>query len=76
MTQGPILEIFVKKKLRIDGFEKLSFFESAILEKNILLHPMKSSQSFLVVRMGRNFDDNPGFQPMRSWVNTYAQNCT
>ena len=23
--------------------------------------------------MGRNFDDYPGFQPMRSWANTYAQ---
>ena len=25
--------------------------------------------------MGRNFYDYPGFQPMRSWVNTYAQDC-
>ena len=25
---------------------------------------------------GRNFDDYPGFQPMRSWANTYAQDCT
>ena len=23
--------------------------------------------------MGRNFDDYPGFQPFRSWGNTYAQ---
>jgi hypothetical protein len=21
------------------------------------------------------FDDYPGFQPMRSWANTYAQDC-
>ena len=26
--------------------------------------------------MGRNFDDYPGFQPFRSWANTYAQDCT
>ena len=26
--------------------------------------------------MGRNFDDYPGFQPFRSWVNTYAQDCS
>ena len=25
--------------------------------------------------MGRNFDDYPGFQPFRSWENTYAQDC-
>ena len=25
--------------------------------------------------MGRNFDDYPGLQPMRSWANTYAQHC-
>ena len=25
--------------------------------------------------MGQNFDDYPGFQPMRSWANTYAQDC-
>ena len=28
-----------------------------------------------VARMGRNFDNYPGFQPMRSWANTYAQDC-
>ena len=26
--------------------------------------------------MGRNFDDYPGFQPFRSWANTYAQDCS
>ena len=25
--------------------------------------------------MGQNFDDYPGFQTMRSWANTYAQDC-
>ena len=29
-----------------------------------------------IARMGRNFDDYPGFQPFRSWANTYAQDCT
>ena len=27
-------------------------------------------------RIFRNFDDYPGFQPMRSWANTCAQVCT
>ena len=31
LTQAPIPDIFAKKKLRIGGIEKLSFFESAIL---------------------------------------------
>ena len=26
--------------------------------------------------MGQNFDDYPGFQPFRSWANTYAQDCS
>ena len=26
-------------------------------------------------KRSRNFDDYPGFQPMRSWANTYAQDC-
>ena len=26
--------------------------------------------------MGKNFDDNPGFQLFRSWANNYAQDCT
>ena len=45
---------FREKILRIDGFEKRSFFESAIFDfffqkkKNFfLLNPMKSSQRFL-----------------------------
>ena len=25
--------------------------------------------------MGRNFDDYSGFQPFRSWANTYEQDC-
>ena len=25
--------------------------------------------------MSRNFDGYPGFQPFRSWANTYAQDC-
>ena len=28
-----------------------------------------------LLRMGQNFDDYPGFQPMRSSANTYAQDC-
>ena len=29
----------------------------------------------MCLEMGRNFDDYPGFQPMRSWINTYAKDC-
>ena len=31
LTEGPITEIFEKKKMRIGGVENHSFFESAIL---------------------------------------------
>ena len=33
---------------------------------------MKSSQRFLASKD----DDYPGFQPIRSWANTYAQDCS
>ena len=39
-------EIFAKKILRIGGFEKLSFFESAILE-SFLLHPHENQSKVL-----------------------------
>ena len=29
-----------------------------------------------IARIGRNFDDYPGFHPFRSWANTYAQDCS
>ena len=51
---------FREKILRIDGFEKLIFFESAILEfffknKCFLLNPRKSSQRFLGSKEGSKF---------------------
>ena len=46
---------FHEKTLRIGDFEKLSFFESAILNFFCFI-PMKTSQSFWLARMGQNFD--------------------
>ena len=38
--------------------------------------PWKAVKVSWVARMERNFDDYPGFHPMRSWANTYyAQDC-
>ena len=37
--------------------------------------PWSAVKDFWVARMGQNFDDYPGFQPMRSWANNYAQDC-
>ena len=60
---------FHKKNLRICDFEKLSFFESAILnffysKKKIFFasFPWKSVQICMVEWMGRNLDVFPGFQ--------------
>jgi hypothetical protein len=44
---------------------KTGFF----FQQHFFRNPMKSSWRFL----GSN--DHPGFQPMRSWDNTYAQDC-
>ena len=74
---------FGKKILRIDRLAKWGFFESAILDfffrkKKIFfcLIPWKIVKGSWTARMGRNFDDFPGFQPFRSWANTYAQDCS
>ena len=40
------------------------------------LIPWKIVKGSWIARMGQNFDDYPGFQPVRSWANTYAQDCT
>jgi hypothetical protein len=53
---------FLKKKLRIGGIEKLSFFESAILKFCFASSKRKSVNIYRIARMGRNFDDYPGFQ--------------
>ena len=73
---------FGKKILRIDRLAKWGFFESAILDfffskKKIFfcLIPWKIVKGSWIARMGQNFDDYPGFQPFRSWANTYAQDC-
>ena len=55
---------FREKILRMDGFENSVFLRWPFWFINFfLLHPIKSSQSFFA-RMGQNFDDYPGFQPM------------
>ena len=72
---------FGKKILRIDHLAKWGFFESAILDFCFrffflfCLIPWKIVKGSWIARMGRNFDDYPGFQPFRSWANTYAQDC-
>ena len=58
---------FYKKILRIGDFEKLSFFESAILKiflQNFFFasFPWKSAQIYMEEWIGRNFDVFPGFQ--------------
>ena len=69
--------------MRIDGFEKCIFFWvghfwifffSKKNKKNWLI-PWKAVKGSWLARMGQNFDYYPGFQPMRSWTNTYAQDC-
>ena len=39
------------------------------------LMPWKIVKGSWTARMGRNFVDYSGFQPFRSWANTYAQDC-
>ena len=36
----------------------------------------KNVKVYWLARIGQNFNDYPGMQPMRSWANTYAQDCT
>ena len=57
-------------------FWELSFLRSTILEfKKKCLIPWKAVKGSWVARMGQNFDDYLGFQPMRSWANTYVLDC-
>ena len=74
---------FRKKLLRIDRLAKWGFFESAILNfffstKKFFFCfiPWKVVKASWIARMGRNFDYYSGFQPFRTWANTYAQDCT
>ena len=48
-------------------FKKKFFFAQS--------HEKQSNVFEYFARMGRKFDDYPGFQQMRSWANTYAQDC-
>ena len=69
LTQGPIHEILMKIAQLLEVVEKLSFFESAILnfffrKKNFFFASIffKLVIVYGIPRMGRNFDDYPGFQ--------------
>ena len=64
---------FLKKMLRISNFEKLRFFESAILdfflkEKISASFPWKSVTNYLIEWMGLNFDGFPGFQQISCYL--------
>ena len=59
-------EVFLSRPFWIFFFEKKIFF---------CLIPWKIVKGSWIARMGQNFDDYPGFQPFRSWANTYAQDC-
>ena len=50
-------------------------FESAI-SIFFALSPWKSVNIYRLARMGRNFDDYPGFQPKTTFLCYYAHNCT
>ena len=60
LTQGPIPEIFVKKYWELAVLKNSVFFVSAILFFCFI--PMKSVKVSWVAKMGRNFDDYPGFK--------------
>ena len=83
LTQGPIPlnlakkywaltvsqnEVFLSRPFWIFFSKNFFFFFCLILWKVV--------KGSWIARMGRNFDDYPGFQPFRSWANTYAQDCT
>ena len=53
--------------------QKNMYWELTVL-KFFCLIPWKVVEGSWVARMG-HFDDYPGFQPMRSWANTYSQDC-
>ena len=55
--------------------QELILFNFAKYIDNCQLSHDKVVKGSWVARMGRNFDDYPSFQPMRSWVNTYAKDC-
>ena len=73
---------FREEILRIGDFENLSFFESAILKKKFkkIIYFFPSSPWRLVkvswvARMGRNFDDYPGFQLFFTQINHLCPEC-
>ena len=68
------LRNFRKKILRIGDFEKWPFFESAIL---ILFASFtwKQVKVYWLARMGRNFDDYPGFQPKITPPKHFSREC-
>ena len=53
----------------------MSFFLVGHFEFFFASFSSKQVKVYWLARMGQNFDDYPGLQPMRSWANTYAQHC-
>ena len=66
---------FQEKKIENGGRWKSQFFESAILIF-FASSPWKSVNNYRLARMGRNFDDYPGFQPKTTFLYYYAHHCT
>ena len=62
---------FSQKILRIGNFEKLSFFESAILELFFAFIPMKISQTYLAIKDGSKFQGLPWFSAKNHSTQTF-----
>ena len=79
LTQGPIRLNLAKIYWELMVLKNVVFLSRPfwnLKKKCFCLIPWKAVKGSWVARTGRNLDDNPGFQPMRSWANTYAQDCT
>ena len=67
--------------MRIEGVENLSFLTRmkswAIFKKKkkFASFPWKSVKIYRLARMGRNFDDYPGFQPKTTFMYYFAHDC-
>ena len=75
LKQKPIPEIFANTYWELAKLKDSVFFECAILNLFFLLHPHENQSVSWVARMGRNFDDYPGFQPKTTPAQRYATQC-
>ena len=67
---------FHKNILRIGDLEKLSFFWVSHFGIFFASSPWKSVNIYRLARMGRNFDDYPGFQPKTTFLYYFAHDCS